>query len=68
MHHFAPQRLLIARKKAGKSREEVAVDIGRSYQSIAAYEKGHIAPGADVLARLADAVGVLPGDLFECAA
>jgi len=67
LHQFAGHLLEQHRKAAGKSREQLAVDVGRSHQSIVAYERGRIVPPLDVLAVLAAAVDVAPGDLFELA-
>ena len=52
------------RQEAGKSREMVAVVIERSVPSIASYEYGTTTPPADVLARIAGALGCDPGSFF----
>jgi transcriptional regulator with XRE-family HTH domain len=65
---FVGERLRSRRMAAGKSREQLAVDVGRSLYSIAGYELGHIDPPASIVAALADSLGCSPGDLFEIAA
>lgn len=61
---FDPDRLRARREALGRSREEVAVAVGRGYQAIVAYEKGAISPPAPVIAALADALDVEVGYFF----
>lgn len=65
MERFSGPALRAARERAGKTREQLACDIGRGLQSIKNYEnKGH-QPNSTVLPRLAEALGVRVGELFE---
>lgn len=65
MERFSGPALRAARERAGKSREQLAVDIDRSYQSIINYERRGMKPSTEVLPKLAVAVGVKISDLFE---
>jgi transcriptional regulator with XRE-family HTH domain len=65
---FSCTRLRDARERRGLSREQAAVDIGRSYASIVAYETGRCVPSVESLARLAGAFSCDPGEFFEVAA
>jgi transcriptional regulator with XRE-family HTH domain len=62
---FSPRRVREARAAAGLTREEAAVAIGRSFQTIRSYEEGRISPPAAMLGRLAAALGVGVEDFFE---
>lgn len=64
MERFSGPSLQAARRRAGKSREQLAVEVGRSYQTIINYERNYNSPTAAVLPALAHAVGVEIGDLF----
>lgn len=44
--------------------EQLALQIGRSHDSIRAYELGRATPPAPIICRLAAALGCEPGDLF----
>jgi transcriptional regulator with XRE-family HTH domain len=50
-------RITSARIARHLSREQLAVAVGRSYHSVAAYESGKITPPANTLANIADALG-----------
>lgn len=65
MRVFSGSRLKAARLAAGKSREELSIDVGKSHPTIVSYETGRATPGADTLAKLADATQVDPGELFD---
>ena len=65
VHTFSGKRLRELRKTAGFSGERLAVDVGRSLYSISGYEAGRSVPSAEVLGRLADALGCDPGDFYE---
>lgn len=54
---FSGARLKEARLAAGLSRERVATEIERSFNSIYAYEHGGTVPPVDVLLRLAHLLG-----------
>jgi transcriptional regulator with XRE-family HTH domain len=64
MQQFSGERLQELRRSAGRSREHLAVAGGRCLTSIVNYETGRVAPPVDVLAKLADAIGVDVADLF----
>jgi len=64
VQRLSPTKLTDARSAAGLTREQVAVAVGRSFASIAGYERGRILPPADVLARMADLYDVGVGTLF----
>jgi len=53
-----PARLRAAREDAGLSRELVAVELGKSYHTITAYETGQVGPPGHVLIALAARYGV----------
>lgn len=61
---FSGPALQAARERAGKSREQVAVDIGRSYQSVVSYERYGAEPPATVLLALTRSLDVDVLDLF----
>lgn len=65
MQRFSPARLRSARVAAGQRPEQLAVAVDRSTESIRGYELGRIDPPAAMVAKLAAAVGVHPGELFE---
>jgi len=62
---FSGHRLRSARKAAGLRRERLAVAVDRSVASIALYETGSVDPPGTVIAGLASALDVRPGDLFD---
>jgi transcriptional regulator with XRE-family HTH domain len=53
-----------ARIDAGMSREQLALDIHRSYLTVSNYETGKGTPTVATLAELAAALGVSPGAFF----
>jgi transcriptional regulator with XRE-family HTH domain len=61
--HPGPSPIRAAREQAGKSREEAAVAVGRSYSTMIQYEIGRWNPPPEVLARLAELYGVTVEDL-----
>jgi transcriptional regulator with XRE-family HTH domain len=65
---FSGSRLRAAREAAGLSRERVALDIGRSYESVASYELGRVTPPLEVLGTLAALYGVQTADLLDAEA
>ncbi len=65
MSRFDPSKLIAARTRAGLSREQVAVAVCRSYESISFYERGHVKPPTPVIERLAGLFGIRAGDLFD---
>lgn len=62
---FDPARLAQLRRKAGLSREQLAIAVGRSYPSIGFYERGLVVPPVRVLTRLAEVLGASVDDFFE---
>lgn len=64
MVHFVPQRLRAARRHAGIKPELLALQLGRSVHSISAWERGASTPSAVMLARIANVLGIAPGDLY----
>jgi transcriptional regulator with XRE-family HTH domain len=62
---FVPSRLTDARRRAGISREHMAVAVGRSYHTIACYERGTFTPPPDVINKLADVLGISQDALFR---
>jgi transcriptional regulator with XRE-family HTH domain len=64
MRRFSHSRLRQFREAAGKSREQVAVELGKSYSTVAFYERGEITPPTHVLEDLARSLEVFPGDFF----
>lgn len=61
---FSGPALRRARISAGLRPEQLAVAVGRSVYSISAYERGVATPPVDVLAILADTLGVSVDDLL----
>ena len=51
-------RLRAARESAGLTREQLAVLVGRSAQSVALWERGTVTPNVRVLAVVAEALGI----------
>jgi len=64
VQRFSPSALREARLKAGVPQERIALDIDRGVDVVRKYEGGQVVPPANVLAALADVLGVDPGDLF----
>ena len=62
---FSPRRLREAREAAGHRREAIAVQVDRSYETVAAYELGRVMPPAPILAQLAGLYGCRVDDFFE---
>jgi transcriptional regulator with XRE-family HTH domain len=61
---FQPHRLTEFRRRAGKSREQLAAAAQSSFDSVRNWERGKSAPRADKLALLVDALGCSIDDLF----
>lgn len=57
-------KLKICRIKKELNQYELAELVGCSQQSICSYESGRVVPNADMLKKLADALGVHPGEFF----
>lgn len=62
---FAGNRLRSIREDRGITREQLATATGRGYESICSYELGRSVPSVGALARMAAALGVEVGELFE---
>ncbi len=58
-------RLQVARQQAGLSREQLAIDVGKSWTTIRAYELGAVTPPLAVLVRIAADLDVTVGDLLD---
>ena len=58
-----PDRFRNAREAAGLSREAVAESVGRSADSVAAWEQGRNRPRRSTLVRLADVLNVTVAEL-----
>ncbi len=65
MQRFDHVALRRYRLQAGLSREQLAVAVGKSYRSVACYELGEANPRVEGLERIADILGIKPGDLFS---
>lgn len=61
---FSGPELRRRRERAGMSRDQLGVAIDRCSYSVWRYEAGRASPSADVLPRLAFAVGCRVEDLF----
>lgn len=64
MQRFDGQELRRRRETSGQRREAVAVELGRSAETVALYEKNKVDPPASTVAKLADLLGCDAGDLF----
>lgn len=64
MQRFSGQAAKAARVSLGKSREQVAVDISRSAETVTSYELGRALPGSAILPLYAQSLQVRVGDLF----
>ena len=62
---FDGARLRSIRKATGKSREQLAIDIGRSHYSVTGYETGSHTPTMATLMRLSTVLDVPPGLFFS---
>lgn len=62
--YFSGPRLREARKSAGLSPEQLAVNIGRSFYSVREWELGRVTPSVTMLAALADTLGCTVDDLL----
>jgi DNA-binding XRE family transcriptional regulator len=62
---FSPHQLRQRRRAAGLSREQVAVAIGRSYWTVAAYEVGRATPPIPVALKLTAMLGCELSDLLD---
>jgi DNA-binding XRE family transcriptional regulator len=65
VQRFSPVRLKQRREASGLTRTELAYAVGRSEQMVFLWEKGKFVPPTEVLVRIAQALGVDVGDLFE---
>ena len=62
---FSEHRLREAREAAGKTREQLAVEVGRSFSMLVQYESGAKQPSLDALTRIADALDRPVGYFFD---
>ncbi len=65
MPMFAAHKLRQAREDAGLSREQLAIDIERSYPLVSAYEGGFRTPSLRTLTLIANVLGRDMGFFFE---
>lgn len=63
-NRFDPHRLRALRQRADLSPEQLAIEIGRSAQTIGMYERGGVTPPVACLAGLAEALNADIGDFF----
>lgn len=61
---FSGDELRQRRRAAGLSVERLAIAVGRSYASIALYERNEVCPPTPVVAALAHVLECHPGDLY----
>ena len=64
-HVFSGQKVRDARTRAGIRPEMIAVAISRSVDSLRLYEQGRTDPPASVIAALANALHLEPGEFFD---
>jgi transcriptional regulator with XRE-family HTH domain len=62
---FSPIKLRERRAAAGKSVEQLAVDINRTAYSIHRYERGQTAPPIGVLVMIVESLGCSIDDLLD---
>jgi len=62
---FSGQRLRELRVGAGVRREQLAVDVDRSYSSVVKWERSEGIPTANDVGRIAQALGCTVEDLYE---
>jgi transcriptional regulator with XRE-family HTH domain len=62
--HFSPTRFKALRERAGLSREQLAIALGRSYVAVSYYERGLHNPPLDVLARAAEVLDCAVDEFF----
>ncbi len=62
--NFNPNRLVIARKRRGYTKTELAEKLKVSLRTVAAYESGNSVPGEDAFARIRSVLG-FPFEFFE---
>lgn len=65
MSQFSPIRLRRARERRGWSREQLALAVGRGFQSVSLWERGAVTPPPSVQVRIACTLGISLEDLFE---
>lgn len=61
---FDPEKLRLARKAAGLSRDRLAADADISSATVGLLERGSVDPRSETVAKLANALGIDPGSLF----
>jgi len=67
MQQCDPKAIRARREAVGKSREQTAVAVQRSYTAVQGYESGKVTPPLDVLCALADFYGCDVSDFFTAA-
>jgi DNA-binding XRE family transcriptional regulator len=64
-HTFSGRRLRELRERAGVSRMHLAFAVGRTEQTVFAWEAGRARPLPELLDEIAHVLGVVRDDLFE---
>jgi transcriptional regulator with XRE-family HTH domain len=62
---FSGSKLRATREAAGVSRERLALQIGRGYPTIVAYEQDRAVPPGDVIGKMAGALGCSPATFYD---
>ena len=62
---FSPTKLRAQRERLSLPREAVALAIGKSYETVTAYERGRGVPPGTIVGRLAAVLESDPGDFYE---
>jgi transcriptional regulator with XRE-family HTH domain len=62
---YLPARVSVARQTAGKTRQDLGQDIGRTANTVAKYEQGVLIPTVYVLDAIARACGVDVRGLYD---
>jgi transcriptional regulator with XRE-family HTH domain len=59
------RKLFMARRRAGMSQEALAKSSGLHFATISLFETANRTPRLDTICRLADGLGIRPGELIE---
>jgi transcriptional regulator with XRE-family HTH domain len=65
MPRFSSTQLRQARVRKGWSREELALAVGRGFQSVSLWERGAVIPPPSIQLRIASTLGISLEDLFD---
>lgn len=61
---FDPYRIMLARKRAGLKRDDLAAEIGKSVDSVIHYEQGATPLTIPTMLKICAALDITPNDLF----